>query len=409
MEANESINTRSLEDIASVLDFAKLDRSEIKSETQSVYFSEHLDSESFRLLELDKAVLEAIENGEKVVLRGDKEDCAVLCTDSQTFEVKQGEISNAMLILPNIHFGPELSTNDEPSVRYNEVNSVMHSFFELRPVKPRLAKLRQLLEKNPYSGQAEEGDDDHQGKKFTFNELLDLVQGSENEINTALHKMQALIIDGYWRVLDFDFLVQVMGHLLQLCDENDWTHSGVPIEECLNVLQELYPRSVVEHVIHNFCDKAVPTVSGDDDEENRMQIDIDYHKLNEDKVCRFFAEQILKHARKFNLSQFLSTWEKSVPEGMKTSLYQLEGLALIDRDSTPEVISYMTVDTLPEDMDERFNFLFRMKEKWSLADITPYIKDLETDKMDVTAMLTKVARASMSQGIKVYNSRKPLT
>ncbi|WAR24106.1 DCC1-like protein [Mya arenaria] len=221
MEANESINTRSLEDIASVLDFAKLDRSEIKSETQSVYFSEHLDSESFRLLELDKAVLEAIENGEKVVLRGDKEDCAVLCTDSQTFEVKQGEISNAMLILPNIHFGPELSTNDEPSVRYNE---------------------------------------------FTFNELLDLVQGSENEINTALHKMQALIIDGYWRVLDFDFLVQVMGHLLQLCDENDWTHSGVPIEE-----------------------------------------------------------------------------------------------------------------------------------------------DLETDKMDVTAMLTKVARASMSKGIKVYNSRKPLT
>ena len=26
----------------------------------------------------------------------------------------------------------------------------------------------------------------------------------------------------------------------------------------------------------------------------------------------------------FNLTQFLSTWEKSVPEGMKTSLYQLE-------------------------------------------------------------------------------------
>ena len=26
----------------------------------------------------------------------------------------------------------------------------------------------------------------------------------------------------------------------------------------------------------------------------------------------------------FNLSQFLSTWEKSVPEGMKTNLFQLE-------------------------------------------------------------------------------------
>lgn len=29
--------------------------------------------------------------------------------------------------------------------------------------------------------------------------------------------------------------------------------------------------------------------------------DIDYYKLNEDKVCRFFAEQILKHARKVSI------------------------------------------------------------------------------------------------------------
>ena len=43
-------------------------------------------------------------------------------------------------------------------------------------------------------------------------------------------------------MLDFDFLVQVVGHLLQLCDENDWTNTGIPIEDCLNVLQELFPR-----------------------------------------------------------------------------------------------------------------------------------------------------------------------
>ena len=43
-------------------------------------------------------------------------------------------------------------------------------------------------------------------------------------------------------MLDFDFLVQVMTHLLQLCDENDWTNTGIPLEECCNVLQELFPR-----------------------------------------------------------------------------------------------------------------------------------------------------------------------
>ena len=41
----------------------------------------------------------------------------------------------------------------------------MNTFFELRPCKPRLLKLRNLLEENPYSGQASEGDEDHQGKK----------------------------------------------------------------------------------------------------------------------------------------------------------------------------------------------------------------------------------------------------
>ena len=57
-----------------------------------------------------------------------------------------------------------------------------------------------------------------------------------------------------------------------------------------------FHRGVIEHVIQNFADKIQATPG--EDEESKMQIDIDYYRLNEDKVCRFFAEQILKHARK---------------------------------------------------------------------------------------------------------------
>ncbi|XP_060593222.1 sister chromatid cohesion protein DCC1-like [Ruditapes philippinarum] len=399
---------RNLKEIDAVLDFAKLPREEIKPKTQSIYFSKQLDNEGVKLIELDKTVLQAFENGEKVVIRGDKEDSAVLCTNTQTYDIKEGEVSNAMLLLTDLNYGNSLESTGDAQVEYREVNTVIHTFFELRPCKPRLAKLRTMLNENPYSGQASEEDEDHQGKKYTFNEILDLVQGSETEIMKALDKMQALVINGYWRVLDFDFLVQVMTHLLQLCDENDWTHTGIPIEECVSVLQELFPRNVIEHVLKNFSTKLSSNTTEDDDEE-KMQIDIDYYRLDEDKVCRFFAEQILKHARKFNLNQFLSTWEKSVPEGMKTTLFQLEGMALIDRQSTPEVICYLSADTLPEDINERFDFLFRTKEKWTLEEITPYIKDLETDKMNISAMLTKFARASTTNGVKMYNSRKPLT
>lgn len=56
-----------------------------------------------------------------VVIRGDKEDNAVLCTSKQTYEIKQGEISNAMLLLPELRLGPELPSAGEPTIDYREV------------------------------------------------------------------------------------------------------------------------------------------------------------------------------------------------------------------------------------------------------------------------------------------------
>lgn len=56
---------RSLAEIDAVLDFAKLTRDEIKPKTQSIYFSHQLDSDGIKLLELDKTVVQALENGER--------------------------------------------------------------------------------------------------------------------------------------------------------------------------------------------------------------------------------------------------------------------------------------------------------------------------------------------------------
>ena len=55
-------------------------------------------------------------------------------------------------------------------------------------------------------------------------------------------------------------------------------------------------------MIQSFAHKVQATTGEDD--ESSMQIDIDYYRLSEDKVCRFFAEQILKHARKVLNIQF---------------------------------------------------------------------------------------------------------
>ncbi|CDQ96953.1 unnamed protein product, partial [Oncorhynchus mykiss] len=92
--------------------------------------------------------------------------------------------------------------------------------------------------------------------------------------------------------------------------------------------------------------------------------------------------------------------------GMGTRLDQLKSLALVDRSSKPETISLLRVEDLPEDTLERFTHLFTMRQKWTEEDITPYIQDLCGEKQTTGALLTKYARLSTQNGMKVFNSRR---
>jgi len=51
-----------------------------------------------------------------------------------------------------------------------------------------------------------------------------------------------IVFEGYWRILDFQFLSLVLSHIIQLCDENEWIRAGIPYQECMQILEELFPR-----------------------------------------------------------------------------------------------------------------------------------------------------------------------
>jgi sister chromatid cohesion protein DCC1 len=59
---------------------------------------------------------------------------------------------------------------------------------------------------------------------------------------------------------------------------------------------------------------------------------------------------------------------------MRTSEKYLEGIALMDKNSKPEVIWYFSETDLPEDITERIRILFKTREKWTLDEITPYVQ-----------------------------------
>lgn len=386
---------RTLEEAKAVINYAKLKENDLKQFTQPLYFSEKF--EEFRLLELNTSVLTALNDGQRVVFRGENEDKVVICTDNETFEVKEAETSNSLLIVPNLVFPTDVTESEnEHIMESKEILGICHTYYELRSVKPRLKKLRMLLDASRFRGsELEYLLEESNVKLYTTDSLLEVIQASNKEIADGLKEIGACCLNGYWRALDFDYLFRVFSYFLNLLDENSWEASRIPVKEAIKLLEDLVSVPILEHVISQFSHP--PDVSSDNG-------DI-YYALDEVKVCRFLAEALLRPAGRFNLQDFLQTWQESVPEGLQTNLSQLKGLALVDLGTKPQVIWYYPETDLPEDINERIQSLFRTQEKWTLNEIEPYIERLTTDKLNVNAILTKYTRASNVNGQRFYSAR----
>lgn len=435
---------RTLEEVSRTADAAGL-RGSVGG-VQLLHFSLDLHSEDIRLVELEKPVLSALRNGEKVVIRGLPSDDAVLCTQEKTFDLRVADTSNTLLIAPGLKFPTHtegVSTADGDSeenapLRSCEVTAYLGNYLELRACRPKVTRLKALLAECPFRGaefeeeiggggrigeESQELLDGSDGvhsmevvvreggvsrgnrkagkrtpKKYTFEELLDLVQSSEDELYEALDKLQACPIQGYWRLLDADYRDMAFQHVMRLLVEQDWSYKHVPLNATCRLLQELEPEFAIKHCVSCY---------GNQVEEGFQEGEV-YYELSEARVCQFYAELLLRPAGKFNYQEFLDSWQASIPEGMVTSLDYLKGLALVNLSATPPTIWHYSAADLPQEPSERFLQLFRVRDKWSFEEIEPYIKDLETPKQSLNALLMKFARVSTDtvRATKLYSSKR---
>ncbi|XP_010081928.1 PREDICTED: sister chromatid cohesion protein DCC1 [Pterocles gutturalis] len=333
-----------------------------------------------------------------LVIRGEKDEQAVLCSKDKTYDMKIADTSNMLLFISGCKTPEQLSADQAScNIIHSQIAGFSNNYWELRRCRPKLKKLRKLLMEDPYEGPDSQKDQTSTFSKYTTEDLLSLIQASEEEILHQLQVMDACKIEGYWRILEFDYEMKLLNHVAQLIDSESWSLSKVPLRTCLEELGSLEPKAMTEHILLSYGRKYI-------DDAGEV-----YFEMNEDKICRAIAQMLLQNAVKFNLSEFQEVWQQSVPEGMTTRLDQLKGLALVDKTSRPETIFLLKVEDLPEDNQERFNSLFSIREKWTEVDIAPYIQDLCAEKQTVGALLTKYARSSMQNGVKVYNSRRPIS
>ncbi|NXD69597.1 DCC1 protein, partial [Eolophus roseicapillus] len=389
---------RNRAEVDATLQTAKVNPAELLPVVHCLSFGPQAAAGECCLLQLEPGLCAEIEAGCSLVIRGEKDEQAVLCSKDKTYDMKIADTSNMLLFVPGCKTPEQLNADQEScNIIHSQIAGFSNNYWELRRCRPKLKKLRKLLMEDPYEGPDSRKDQASTFSKYTTEDLLSLIQASEEEILHHLQVIDACKIEGYWRILEFDYEMKLLNHVIQLIDSESWSLKKVPLRTCLEELGSLEPTAMIEHILLSYGRKYF-------DDAGEV-----YFEMHEDKICRAIAQMLLQNAVKFNLSEFQEVWQQSVPEGMTTGLDQLKGLALVDRSSRPETIFLLKVEDLPEGNQERFNSLFSIREKWTELDITPYIQDLCAEKQTVGALLTKYARSSMQNGVKVYNSRRPIS
>ncbi|XP_013191769.2 sister chromatid cohesion protein DCC1 [Amyelois transitella] len=417
---------RTPEDVRKIIKTAKLHESELTEITQILRFPDpSKQNHNLKLIQLDANLLKIIEEGQELLFKGDPDENVVLCTSDKTYDVKEAETSNSLLLLPDMLFAASTGLDDTKknnSMEYDSDTSLEKSntslnkstesdegksprmiqnkdiintfftYYELKPCQPRLSKLRKILEPTKYQGSELEYAVD-KSKLLTYEAIFDQTQASKTELNAELNKIQAIEIDGYYRLLEFDYEFRVLSYMIDLIEENSWPLNRISKEITLDSLKDLVPLAILESMFGFYTFESV--------KEGGVQ----YYQYKEDKVCRFLARVLLKNAGKFNLVEFLQAWNDSVPEGMTPHESLLSGIALIDKTTTPKVVWGFSESDLLEDINERFKILFQTRPKWTVDEISPYINCYATDKMNVNALLTKYARASTQDGVRVFSAK----
>ncbi|GAB4813586.1 hypothetical protein N2152v2_000632 [Parachlorella kessleri] len=378
-----------------------------------------------KLLELDEDLLqELLQSG--LQINGGESEEAVLCSQTRTFAIKTVETTNSVwLVQPDqvaaeVVGAAELSqpAADPPQctppgqltglatqLQRNKaaqahapvmVTAVASSHWELVRAGPRLQALDALLQEQPYGREAAEGDeamdlDDgarQPCQRYTREELLERVQASSEELDQALRERHALCLDGRYCSVDSEYLGTLLEMLLLTAVQHGWAGDFViPARAAGEALKSSgYDPRLTQHCLKVFGSRQGDAAAG-------IAKEADYEgvwRLDEQAVCRHFAQRLLASQPQWGAEEFLDAWQGSVPESMTPGWEMLRGEALVAGGR----VKRFPVEGLPKDPAGRFAALFAERERWAWEDLEPYIIGLQGPGQTVEGLLLKYARAS---------------
>lgn len=390
--AKVNMEPRLLENAVKVVELAKLDPKSLVPMSQALYFDtdNQMDQDGDHgaqicLLEVTPEVADQIEKGDEFVFRGDPNDSVILCSKNGVFDIKEAETSNSILLVQGLRKADQCQEviNEEEAHKVI-VLKTFFKYFEMKPAKPAFQRLFALLEERTLTSSVKDDE-----ASWTFQQLLDRVQCSENELKEGLVLGGAVQLDHHrWTLIDQDMKMRILSMICNVVNSNSWSWNRIPKDELLREVTEIESEVIASQIFEQFFKDG---------------------KADRFKVCRFYGEYLLQSSTVFNLNEFFHIWQDSLPvvdnegeEPFKADLSQLEGIALVmDNDQ----IKYFPETKLPANIQERLSLLFATKEKWSLQEINPFVTNLTTAKLNVKALLTKYARGCKVNGQQMFCSK----
>ena len=108
--------------------------------------------EEIKLLEVTKDVAECLKSGDILTIRGDESENAVLCSSNKTFDIKEAETSNSLMMLDKVTLPVNIEkTTSDRKLGWSTVGGVFHKYVEIIEIRPKLRKVKEVLSQNLYN------------------------------------------------------------------------------------------------------------------------------------------------------------------------------------------------------------------------------------------------------------------
>lgn len=230
---------------------------------------------------------------------------------------------------------------------------------------------------------------------YTYKHLDDIMQCSQHELKVALSVIDAFEFKGHFRIFDVDSEYALARHTLLSMLAEGHSLDSLNIQDVLRASKDgTYEPLLIDQIVSAYLTKL------EDSSSLYIFNSRKYSALAADALLRKQPDDVL-------LSTFKPRWQHQVTDHISVSLEDLEGLAVLEEVGKSDFkLIYLPSRLMSHNPKLRLTDLFRVKPKWTLAQIKPYLQDFLALGATEEKILVEHARSSNGpDGSKLYSTR----